>query len=49
MGALVAAEFSRDIGLFDIILEGDYKQVVDAITGTGSPWCKYCHIMGDNV
>jgi ribonuclease HI len=47
MGALVAAKFGRDIGLFDIILEGDSKQIVDAITGKGSHWCKYGHIIGD--
>ena len=37
MRALLAVEFNSDIRLFDIILEGDSKQVVDAITGTGSP------------
>ena len=47
MGALAAAEFSRDTGLFNIILEGNSKQVVDAITSKGSHWCKYGHIIGD--
>jgi hypothetical protein len=33
--------------LFDIFLEGDSKQVVDAITDTGPMWCKFEHILGD--
>jgi ribonuclease HI len=47
MGALAAVEFSRDTGLFNIILEGDSKQIVDAITVMGSHCCKYGHIIGD--
>ncbi|XP_059461760.1 uncharacterized protein LOC132190696 [Corylus avellana] len=47
MGALAAVEFSRDSGFFDVILEGDSKQVVDAITNTGPSWSKYEHIAGD--
>jgi hypothetical protein len=33
--------------LFDIFLEGDSKQVVDAITDTGPMWCEFEHILGD--
>jgi ribonuclease HI len=47
IGALAAVEFSRDTGISDVILEGDSKQIVDAIAGMGSYWCKYGHIIGD--
>jgi ribonuclease HI len=47
MGALAAVEFSRDTGISDFILKGDSKQIVDAIAGKGSYWCKYGHIIGD--
>ena len=37
MGALCALEFSHDLGLQQIILEGDSKQVVQAII----TWCHF--------
>ena len=47
MGALGVAEFSKDIGISNIILEGDFKQVVEAVTSKGSSMSKYGHIIGD--
>lgn len=35
MGALMAAKFSRDLGLLDIILEGNSLQVVQPLRDAG--------------
>ena len=47
LGARGAVEFARDLGFNDIILEGDSKQVVMAISSKERNWCKYGHIVGD--
>ena len=47
MGALCAAEFSRDLGFQDVDLEGDSLQVVQAIREAGINWSSYGHITGD--
>jgi ribonuclease HI len=47
IAALHAAEFSRDLGLQMIILEGDSLQVVNAIQDTGPNWSRYGHIVAD--
>lgn len=46
-GALCAAEFSRDLGLQSIILEGDSIQVVNALQGTGPNWSRYGQMVAD--
>jgi ribonuclease HI len=38
MGALQATEFCRDLGLSDLMLEGDSLQVVQAINAEGDQW-----------
>jgi ribonuclease HI len=38
MGALQATEFCRDLGLSDLMLEGDSLQVVQAINAKGDQW-----------
>ena len=35
--------------MFEIILEGDSKQVVEAIKAKGPTWCKYGQIVGDTL
>jgi ribonuclease HI len=47
LGALVATELSRDLGLRDIELEGDSLLVVNAIKDSGTQWSSYGHIVGD--
>jgi ribonuclease HI len=47
MGALVAAEFCRELGLREIILEGDSKLVVEAILLKAPSRSTYGHIVGD--
>jgi ribonuclease HI len=47
LAALHAAEFSRDLGLPMVILEGDSLQVVTTIQGTGPNWSSYGHIVAD--
>jgi ribonuclease HI len=49
MGALVAAEFCRDLGLRDIILEGDSKMVVDTILKKAPSRSTYGHTVGDTL
>jgi ribonuclease HI/exonuclease III len=47
IGALIAAEFSRDLGIQDIVLEGDALLVVKAIKDSGPQWNLYGHIVED--
>ncbi|XP_059431532.1 uncharacterized protein LOC132165040 [Corylus avellana] len=49
MGALCAMEFCRDLGLQDLILEGDSKVVVMALKNTGPNWCSYGQVISDIV
>lgn len=42
-----AAQLCNELGQQTVILEGDAKQVVDAITGRGSSWSRYGHIVED--
>jgi ribonuclease HI len=39
--------FAKDMGFNEIILEGDSKQVVTAISSKELNWCKFGHIVGD--
>lgn len=45
--ALQAVEFSRDLGLQDIILEGDSLQVVNVILEHEDSWCRFGEIEVD--
>lgn len=47
MGALFAVEFSHDLGLQQFILEGDSKQVVQAITTNGASWSRFGQVIED--
>ena len=47
LGVLTAVEFCRDLGLLDIILEGDCLQVIKAIKDPELPWCTYGQVIGD--
>lgn len=47
LGALIAVEFSRDLRVQDIILEGDCLPVVKAIKESNLPWCIYGQVVGD--
>ena len=47
MGALLAARFSRDLGIQEIGMEGDSLQVVKAIRDPDTQWNSYGHITGD--
>jgi ribonuclease HI len=47
LGALVAAEFCKDLGLPDIDLEGDSLLVVRAIKDSSAQWATYGHIVDD--
>ncbi|XP_059436284.1 uncharacterized protein LOC132169234 [Corylus avellana] len=47
MAALEAVEFSREVGLQDVILEGDSLQVVQALQKTEQNWIPYGHIVED--
>jgi ribonuclease HI len=47
IGALVAAEFSRNLGLKDIELEGDSLLVVKEIKEFGTQWSSYGQMVGD--
>lgn len=47
MGALCAVEFCRDLGVHDPIFEGGLLNVVKAIIGHGSRWCRYGHVVDD--
>jgi ribonuclease HI len=39
--------FARDLGLQDIILEGDAELVVRDINDKNPKWCRYGQILGD--
>ncbi|GLT61043.1 hypothetical protein SLA2020_337780 [Shorea laevis] len=47
IAALQAAEFSRDLGLPSIILEGDSLQVVKAVAATSPNWSRHGQIIED--
>jgi ribonuclease HI len=47
MGALFAVEFSGDLSIQDIDIEGDSLQVIQAIFGSDVNWSSYGHITGD--
>lgn len=47
MGALNAIEFCRDLGLQDIILEGDAESAVKVINNKNHKWCRYWQILED--
>jgi ribonuclease HI len=46
-GALLAAEFCRDLGFLDVILEGDSLSVIQAIRNPNMSWTAYGQIIGD--
>jgi hypothetical protein len=46
-GALQAAHFIMELGLHNIILEGDTKQIVDARNSNTSTWSRYGHLVED--
>jgi ribonuclease HI len=39
--ALCAVEFCCNLGLQDIILEGDSTHVVNSVNAIGPNWCRY--------
>jgi hypothetical protein len=41
MGALCAMEFCRDLGVQYVIFEGDFAQVIKAISLDDFLWCRY--------
>jgi hypothetical protein len=45
--ALQAVEFSRDLGLQDVLFEGDSLQVVNMMLEPGESWCHYGQIGAD--
>jgi ribonuclease HI len=47
LAALQAVEFSRDLGLQDVLFEGDSLQVVNMILEPGESWCHYGQIGAD--
>jgi ribonuclease HI len=47
MGALMAAELCRDLGLLDVMLEGDSLQVVQALKCMSQNWSPYGQIVED--
>ena len=47
LGARGTVEFARELGFHEILLEGDSKQVVMAISSKERNWCKHGHIVGD--
>jgi ribonuclease HI len=47
IAALHAAEFSRDLGLPTIVLEGDSLQVVKEVQDMRPTWSRYGHIAAD--
>jgi ribonuclease HI len=44
---LCAGEFCCNLGLKDIILEGDSSQVVNAVNANGPKWCRYGQLVVD--
>jgi ribonuclease HI len=47
MGELQATELCRDMGLSDIVLEGDSPQVVQAVNAKGDQWLCFGQIIAD--
>jgi ribonuclease HI len=47
MAALMAIELYRDLDVFDVILEGDSIEVVNAINEDRSSQRRYGHILDD--
>jgi ribonuclease HI len=47
LAARQVAEFCRDLGFFDIILEGDSLMVTKALEGKGENWLKFGQIVED--
>lgn len=47
LAALHAAELCRDLGFFEVMLEGDSLSVVKAIGETKQNWLRYGHIVED--
>lgn len=47
IASLHAAEFSRDLGISHIILEGDSLQVVNAVQAMRQNWSRSSHIVAD--
>ena len=47
MGALMAAELCQDLGLPNVILEGDSLQVVQALRCMSQNWSPYGQIVED--
>ena len=47
VGALMAAEFSRDLGLQDLILEGDSISIVNVLRSSVPNWSPFGQIIED--
>jgi hypothetical protein len=47
LGAFHAARLSLELGLQDLILEEDAKQIVEAINSSTSMWSRYGHLVDD--
>ena len=47
LAALQAVEFSRDLGLQDVIFEGDSLQVVNMILDHDESWCRFGQIVAN--
>ena len=47
LAALHAAEFCRDLGIFEVILEGDSLMVTRALKEKGENWLRYSQIVED--
>ena len=46
-GAFHAARLITELGLQNLILEGDAKQIVEAISSHTSTWSRYGHLVDD--
>jgi ribonuclease HI len=47
VAALHAVELCRDIGIFEVVLEGDSIMVTKAISGIGENWLRFGQIVED--
>lgn len=47
VGAYSAASFCREIGIPNIILEGDSLQVVQSVTPMEESWTRFGHLVED--
>lgn len=47
MAALQAAELCRDLGIYEVIWEGDSSTVVKAIGGIEQNWLRFLQIVDD--